>query len=368
MNLKHKFAAVFMLLSASLCGCSDDDNHPQDPSVFEDKTMLEVLVKEVEVAAKGGNGFTAYRLTNPLANAQIEAVTDVPWISDFKYDVPERISFKVAQNNATEPREAVVRIIYPGVEPAPEFKVFQLGAPVYEQVLTFEANGVKFDMIFVSGGTFGMGATPEQKPGSPEQNEYPVHEVSLSDYYIGQYEVTQELWEAVMGSNPSKHKGNPRYPVDNINWMDAEAFVAKINILTDGNFAMPTEAQWEFAARGGVKTEGYLYCGNKEPDSVAWYNENSQTTHEVGELQPNELGLYDMSGNVGEWCQDWFGPYPSEPQVDPKGAEKGECRVWRGGGFFNFRQYVRPAFRGFCFPERGNDFFGFRLVRNIPEE
>ena len=171
-----------------------------------------------------------------------------------------------------------------------------------------------------------------------------------------------------MGNNPSEHKGNPRYPVDNINWNDAQKFVEELNKLTDGNFAMPTEAQWEFAARGGVKSEGYLYCGSKEPENVAWFSENSQTTHEVGQLAPNELGLYDMSGNVAEWCQDWFGPYSSEDQVDPKGPEDGSCRVWRGGGFFNFRQYIRTSFRGFCFPERANDFFGFRLVRNIPEE
>ncbi len=364
MDFKHKFAVAIMLLPALLVGC----DHPDDDSSYNGEAALEVLIKKVETSAKGGKGFTAYKLYKPLANAQIEAITDASWISEFNYDIPERISFKVAQNSSADSREAIVKIIYPGVDPAPEFKIFQMGATVHEPVLTFDVNGVKFDMIFVAGDTFAMGATPEQKPGSPEQNEYPVHKVSLSDYYIAKYEVTQELWQAVMGSNPSEHQGNPQYPVDNINWFDAEAFVAKINEMTDGNFAMPTEAQWEFAARGGIKSEGYLYCGNKEPDPVAWYNENSQTTHEVGKLQPNELGLYDMSGNVGEWCHDWFGSYPSELQVDPEGTEFGECRVWRGGGFFNFRQYVRPAFRGFCFPERGNNFFGFRLVRNIPEE
>lgn len=363
MNSRHRFAAVIMLLSSLLCGCSNDDNNPDNGG-----TSLNVLMKEIEVSAKGGNSFTAYKLNKPLAHAQVEAVTDASWISDFKYDVEERISFKVAQNSSTDSREAVVKVIYPGVDPAPEFKVIQKGAPVYEPVLTYNVKGIKFDMILVAGGTFGMGATPEQKPGPPEQNEYPVHKVSLTDYYIAKYQVTQDLWEAVMGNNPSEHKGNPRYPVDNINWNDAQKFVESLNKLTDGNFAMPTEAQWEFAARGGVKSEGYLYCGSKEPENVAWFSENSQTTHEVGQLAPNELGLYDMSGNVAEWCQDWFGPYSSEDQADPKGPEDGSCRVWRGGGFFNFRQYIRTSFRGFCFPERANNFFGFRLVRNIPEE
>ena len=369
MNLKTKFAAALILLAPVFAGaCSDDDDPAQVPTQTEDSTSLKVLIQDVEVSAKGGNSFTAYRLTNPLANAQPEAKTDVDWITDFNYDVAERISFKVAPNKSAQGRDAVVRIIYPGIEPAPEFKVHQLGATVYDEKLSFDVKGVKFDMIFVEGATFDMGATPEQKPGSPEQNEYPVHEVTLSNYYIGQCEVTQELWETVLGVNPSVHKGNSQYPVDNISWDDAKAFVDKLNTLCDGRFAMPTEAQWEFAARGGVKSEGWLYCGDREPEPVAWFNENSTTTHKVGELAPNELGLYDMSGNVGEWCQDWFAAYPSDPVVDPVGAKTGECRVWRGGSFFNFRQYVRPAFRGFCFQDRANDFFGLRLVLNLDEE
>lgn len=175
-----------------------------------------------------------------------------------------------------------------------------------------------------------MGGTSEQ--GSHVNNdEKPVHSVTLSSYYIGKTEVTQALWKAVMGYNPSEFKGD-NLPVDNISWNDCKNFISKLNNLTGKNFRMPTEAEWEFAARGGIMSKGYKYSGSNTLGNVAWYVNNSDgKTHEVGTKSPNELGIHDMSGNVNEWCSDWYGSYSSNPQTNPTGASNGSYRVSRGG-------------------------------------
>ena len=199
----------------------------------------------------------------------------------------------------------------------------------------FTVNGVTFKMMAVKGGTFAMGATRSQLGSEYTQIEQPVHMVSLSDYYIGQTEVTQALWQAVMGSNPSHFTGDLKRPVEMVSWNDCQQFITKLNQMTGMNFRMPTEAEWEFAARGGIKNRGHRYAGNNLVDNVAWYNGNAVgTTHPVGTKAPNELGIYDMSGNVYEYCQDWSSGtgYPSsDSQVNPTGPETGENRVIRGG-------------------------------------
>lgn len=330
-------------------------------------TTIQILTETIEIPEEGGNGFIAYKSNQTLDTKYLKALCNDDWISDFDYSTPERILFKVKQNDDFSSRETSIKINYPGLDDIKEIKVLQDAATVHDNIITVKVKDVKFDMIFVKGGTFQMGATPEQKPGPPEQNEYPVHEVKLDNYYIGKYEVTQELWEAVMGENPSQHKDGKEYPVENINWYDAENFVKKLNEISDYTFVMPTEAQWEYAARGGNKSKGYLYCGSNDINRVGWYVDNSSGPHKVGELEPNELGLYDMTGNVGEWCRDWIALYTDEKQDNPQGPESGELKVWRGGSFFNFLQYVRPSWRGYCFPDRANDFFGFRLAMEVPE-
>ena len=189
--------------------------------------------------------------------------------------------------------------------------------------------GIQYPMVYVCGGSFDMGATSEQ--GSDVYtDEKPVHRVTLSSYSIGKYEVTQELWEAVMGSNPSYHKGSRR-PVDEVSWDDCQDFIRKLNELTGANFRLPTEAEWEFAARGGNSSRGYKYSGSDTLDNVAWYYDNSESeTHDVGTKSSNELGLYDMSGNVWEWCNDRYGSYSSSSQTNPKGGSSYR-RVFRGG-------------------------------------
>lgn len=196
-------------------------------------------------------------------------------------------------------------------------------------------------MIWVEGGSFTMGATKEQG-NDVGSNEKPAHQVKLSNYYIGKYEVTQELWLAVMGRNPSRNQGDMKRPVEMVNWYDCQEFITKLNQLTGKQFRLPTEAEWEFAARGGNFSQGYKYSGSNTFEDVAW---NNATPHSVGSKYPNELGLYDMSGNVREWCQDWFGKYSRGAQTNPTGPSSGSSRVDRSGDGTAIRDAYGPMNR-----------------------
>ncbi len=231
-----------------------------------------------------------------------------------------------------------------------------------ENILTFTIKGVRFKMIKVEGGTFTMGATAEQEDDA-WNTERPAHQVTLSDYYIGQTEVTQALWEAVMGSNPSSSKGD-NLPVEQVSWEDCQTFIEKLNRLLSNElggmrFALPTEAQWEFAARGGNKSKGYKYAGSNNSSNVAWYS--GYHAHPVARKQPNELGLYDMSGNVWEWCQDWYGRYSRNVQTDPQGPASGEGRVIRGGSWASSAENCRVSNRSYNKPLTRGNVLGFRL-------
>ena len=203
--------------------------------------------------------------------------------------------------------------------------------PTTGTLVPITVNGVIFNMIKVDGGTFTMGATSEQK--NPDDDEKPTHQVTLSSYYIGETEVTQALWKAMMGNNPSYFKGD-NLPVEKVSWEDCQTFIGKLNDLTGKSFRLPTEAEWEYAARGGKRSNHTQYSGGSMIDDVAWYRGNSGSkTHSVKTKKPNELGLYDMSGNVWEWCQDWYGSYGSYVQTNPTGPGSGAYRVDRGGGW-----------------------------------
>ena len=222
-------------------------------------------------------------------------------------------------------------------------------------------DGISIDMVRVEAGTFTMGATAEMK--DPDDKEKPTHRVTLTnDYYIGKYEVTQALWQAVMGKKPSYFKGS-NLPVEQVSWDDCQDFLSKLNRITGKTFRLPTEAEWEYAARGGNKSRGYQYSGSNNLSDVAWYDDNSGIkTHAVGTKQPNELGIYDMSGNVLEWCQDWYDKYSSSSQANPTGANSGFGRVNRGGSWSDNARDCRSSFRGIDAPDCFGMFLGLRLV------
>ena len=227
---------------------------------------------------------------------------------------------------------------------------------------TYNVNGASFNMIKVEGGTFTMGS-----PGSDSDaysHEKPAHQVTLSSYYIGETEVTQALWQAVMGINPSNFTGDLQRPVENVSWNDCQTFISKLNELTGESFRLPTEAEWEYAARGGKESKGYKYSGSNTIGDVAWYWDNSSMTNTVKTKQPNELGIYDMSGNVYEWCSDWYSSsyYSSSPQTDPTGPSSGSYRVLRGGCWGIHAGYCRVVYRGYGSPDGRHFSNGLRLV------
>ena len=222
-------------------------------------------------------------------------------------------------------------------------------------------DGISIDMVRVEAGTFTMGATAEMK--DPFEDEKPTHLVTLTnDYYIGKYEVTQALWKAVMGNNPSYFKGD-NLPVEKVSWDDCQEFISKLNRITGKKFRLPTEAEWEYTARGGKKSRGYQYSGSNNLLDVAWCGDNSGSkTRAVGTKQPNELGIYDMTGNVWEWCQDWYGKYNSSSQVNPTGANSGSGRVRRGGSWGHTARYCRSSCRSDRTPVIRDLSLGLRLV------
>ena len=226
---------------------------------------------------------------------------------------------------------------------------------------TFTVNGVSFKMVAVEGGTFTMGATSEQGSDA-DSDESPTHKVTLSSYSIGETEVTQELWKAVMGSNPSYFSGNQN-PVESVSWNDCQTFITKLNQLTGKKFRLPTEAEWEYAARGGNKSKGYKYAGSKTIGDVAWYTSNSSSeTHPVKQKAANELGLYDMSGNVYEWCQNRYSSYSSSALTNPTGPSSGSYRVNRGGCWVSSAKNCRVSNRGSDTPSNSYSYIGLRLA------
>lgn len=255
-----------------------------------------------------------------------------------------------------------------------EEKSFITAEPLVNQTITL--NGVLFEMVAVEGGTFNMGAQSSDPDAANYdsdawEEESPVHQVTLSDYYIGKYEVTQGQWVAVMGSWPndvpsSEYGAGDDYPAYLVSWNNCQEFIDRLNSLTGKKFRLPTEAEWENAARGGNKSKGFKYSGGNDIDSVGWYEYNSKWhTHPVGMKLPNELGIYDMSGNVDEWCNDWLEPYNAEPQVNPQGPSHGINRVVRDGSWRYDARVCRVSKRGSITPGWYNICMGFRLALDI---
>ena len=254
--------------------------------------------------------------------------------------------------------------------------------------LGVSSNPDSIAMVFVKGGTFLMGGDREYY-----EEDRPKHKVTVSDFYIGRYEITQGQWLAVMGSNPSgfsegsitamvmvrNFKWDDRLPVENVSWNDAQEFIQKLNAKTGKSYRLPTEAEWEFAARGGNKSKGYMFSGSNASDDVSWTCLNSGDkppviffdgpstyynirTHPVGTKQPNELGIYDMSGNVEEWVNDWSEKYGSDAQTDPQGPSSGTERVVRGGHWLYGPNWGLVYSRSGGKPDGRTSTTGFRLA------
>ena len=277
-------------------------------------------------------------------------------------DVPEELITAVTQGDTVaadeQPVQQVAQEPQRPVQQQPEPEPEPTSAP---EPVRPHNNLPDIAMVYVSGGTFTMGATSEQGSDAWD-DEKPAHSVTLSGYYIGKYEVTQELWKAVMGSNPSNFKGD-NLPVERVSWNDVQEFLRKLNAMTGKNYRLPTEAEWEFAARGGNSSRGYKYSGGNSIGNVAWFGVNSGSrTHAVGTKSPNELGIYDMSGNVYEWCQDWYGSYSSSSQRNPQGPNSGSFRVYRGGSWNYSAGRCRVSFRLYNTPGGRDSYLGFRLA------
>lgn len=222
------------------------------------------------------------------------------------------------------------------------------------------------NFIFVQGGAFEMGLTDTSTIEGGEI-EKPQHKVIIKSFSMLKTPVTQALWYSVMDSNPSFRKNCYTCPVENVSWFDAQTFINELNKLHKGHYRLPTEAEYEYAADGGNKSKGLLYSGSNNIDEVCWYNNDGEgKSHPVGGKKPNELGLVDMSGNVWEWCSDWFEMYyyKVSPSDNPQGPEKGDRKVLRGGTWISIDEGCMVTSRGALLPNSKNKFTGFRIVRD----
>ncbi|MDB5281463.1 MAG: Sulphatase-modifying factor protein [Bacteroidota bacterium] len=230
-----------------------------------------------------------------------------------------------------------------------------------EILVNIEAN-----MVNVSGGSITMGCDNPQDTDCYYW-EKPAHMITVSNFYISKYPVTQRQWEAIVGINPFSSKYCPDCPVENVSWYDTQIFFSKLNQMTGKEYRLPTEAEWEYAAKGGAKTKEFKYAGSNNPDEVGWNGNNSnKQTHPVGTKKPNELGLYDMSGNVWQWCSDWFNEkyYTKSPVLNPEGPKRAEYRVCRGGSWWSDPADTRTINRDRYPADARDDDVGFRIARD----
>ncbi|MEX0315238.1 MAG: formylglycine-generating enzyme family protein [Allomuricauda sp.] len=279
-------------------------------------------------------------------------------------------------------RIVILKLVITGMCVA-SFFAFKTEGKSKEQIKNSE-HLLETEMVKVKSGTFLMGC-PSDKENCHE-GERPAHRVNVDNFYIGKYEVTQKLWRDVMGNDPQdlEYKNCDSCPVENVSWEEIQEFIDKLNRKTNKSFRLPTEAEWEYAARGGKKSRNYRFAGGNQLDEVAWFWKNSGDkplngswdwdtivgnkgrTHAVGLKKPNELGLHDMAGNVGEWCQDWYDEayYKKSPKVNPSGPKEGKYRVNRGGGWLSDGRYCRIIGRHYSEPGDKSPFMGFRLAHS----
>ncbi len=337
---------------------------PQDAIILIDGDVVQTTNGQARIIGLplGNHSFNATKFGYTKQQGEIKLTADAPGKLVIELDRNNAVAAQPANNVITQPQQ-VTQVQTP-VQPVSQNSSF-----LSSNAQTFTVKGVSFTMIPVEGGTFTMGTTSEQGSDA-DSDEKPTHSVTLSSYMIGETEVTQALWEAVMGSNPSRFKGTTK-PVEQVSWNDCQTFISKLNSLTGKRFRLPTEAEWEYACRGGNKSKGYKYSGSNNIDDVAVYTKNSYDkgssspdygTHAVKTKRPNELGIYDMSGNVWEWCSDWKGSYSSSSQTNPTGAASGARRVLRGGSWYYNARGCRSSGRGDITPGYSDYDLGLRLV------
>lgn len=325
-------------------------------------------------------GATVYKMitgnTPPEASAVNEdgmpakphGITDTTWNAIVKAMCPRRKDRPQSVAEFLQMLGTPVVAHVENVEVRSEATVARNGAEVSGQMVDddsadveFDVEGIKFKMIKVDGGTFDMKETVSSGFLGMSSKDIVQH-TTLSTYYIAETQVTQALWKAVMGKNPSHFKGD-NLPVEQVSWNDCQEFITKLTAKTGRTFRLPTEAEWEFAARGGKKSKGYKYSGSDDLDDVAWYGYNSNNkTHPVKIKQANELGIYDMSGNVWEWCSDWYDSYSSGTVTNPTGSTSGSYRVRRGGSWGINDTDCSSTYRSGNLPSYRFEYLGFRLA------
>ena len=349
--------SIFALRKAAFEKAHPGEDYKKDYPDWLEEVIMRCLAKSPAERFKDGKELHDY-VENCINNEELASAPVVP--TKKVVETPEIIPASiVAQTSAAKETDT---LHIGSNDDKKEVQIDHKNAVVR----TITVNSVSFDMVSVKGGTFTMGATSEQ--GSDcDDRESPTHQVTLSDYMIGKTQVTQELWQAVMGNNPSYFKGD-NLPVESVSWNDCQEFIKKLNQLTGLNFRLPTEAEWEYAARGGNKSKGYKYSGSNYIGSVAWYTSNDYGTKPVATKAPNELGLFDMSGNVWEWCSDWDGDYSSGSQTNPKGPSSGSSRVGRGGSWNYYAWNCRVSFRYYYYPDFRSFSLGLRLALAEGEE
>lgn len=306
----------------------------------------------------------------------------ITYTLDRKADICVRVA--VDGGPYTEPLKGLTGAVGKEVAPGEDLEITAVSLPeikgveaaalsflveVDDGALLVQLDSVSFRMMPVEGGSFIMGCTHPRGERHTYADELPTHKVTVNSFYMGQYEVTQRLWVAVMGENPSKWVGNDSLPVEQVSWNAAQVFIARLSQITGYRFRLPTEAEWEYAARGGVRSHNTVYPGTRSQLwECCWYGGNSDGhSHPVGRLNPNELGLYDMGGNVLEWCADWMESYSDQPQNCPQGPRQGENRILRGG-CFNSPTWGCSVFeRSWYLPDFGYSYFGFRLLLDSTE-
>ena len=358
-RIDYLLVAVMTLL-ASCTKESSDEGSGSEPN--PESQQLSFSIESMSFSMAEGSGtFTI------SSNMSWTITSDQLWcmVSPSSGSGNGTITVNVSENTSTDSRSATITV--KAGSTVQTIPITQDGLTSLDQsTRTFTINGVSFKMILVEGGTFKMGATSDQGIVIYGDEE-PTHDVTLSYYYIGETEVTQELWKAVTDINLSNFSGLRR-PVETVSWNDCQYFITRLNSLTGQNFRLPTEAEWEFAARGGNNSGCYMYAGSNSLDDVAWYWDNSRReTHEVAQKAPNELGLYDMSGNVYEWCQDWYGSYSSSSQTNPTGPSSGSDRVSRGSCWDSYASECRLSIRHSYSPNNKGKHLGLRLVLPIEE-